>query len=350
MTTERTSAVPVYSFVIPILDEEETLHELYRRVAPVMDQMDGPCEMLIVDDGSTDGSFAIVEELERCDPRVRALRLSRNFGHQIALTAGVDASSGDAVIVMDADLQDPPEVVLELAKRWREGYDVVYAVREAREGETRFKRATARWFYRVLGRMSEVPMPFDAGDFRLVDRSAVDAIGRMREHHRYIRGMFSWVGFRHAAVHYRRAARHAGRSKFSMRKMTRFAADGIVSFSSAPLRVVMPVGFALWMSSFLAGLVLLVLKVAGAYAVPVWLAIVVGVLFLTGIQLTVLGVMGAYVGRIYDEVKQRPLYLLRDTQPPGTSTLDLDEVPTFVEAGDGRDYLKATKQRRPPDS
>jgi dolichol-phosphate mannosyltransferase len=305
----------VYSFVIPILDEEETLDELYRRVVAVMDRMDGPCEMILVDDGSTDRSPSIVAGFERCDPRVRGLRLSRNFGHQVAITAGLDHARGRAVIIMDGDLQDPPEVALDLARRWREGYEVVYAVRDERPGESRTKLATARWFYRLLGRMSEVPIPVDAGDFRLVDRCAVDAITQMREHRRYLRGMFAWVGYEHSAVHYTRAPRYAGRTKFPLRKMMAFASDGIVSFSAAPLRLTLHIGFAVSLISFLSGVLAIVLKLSGVYAVPGWASIVAGVLFLSGVQLTVLGVMGSYVARIYDEVKLRPLYLLREDGP-----------------------------------
>jgi dolichol-phosphate mannosyltransferase len=318
MTAEATSDAPEYSFVIPILDEEATLPELYRRLSEVMDALDGPCEVVLVDDGSTDTSFAVMTEIHRCDARVRPLRLSRNFGHQLAITAGLDHARGRAVIIMDGDLQDPPEVALELARRWREGHEVVYAVRDARPGESRTKIATARWFYRVLGRMSEVPLPLDAGDFRLVDRVAVDAIGNMRENHRYLRGMFAWVGYRHVAVTYARAPRHAGRTKFPLRKMMRFAADGIISFSSAPLRLTLVLGFAVSCLSILAAVGAVVVKLSGVYAVPGWASIVVGLLFLSGVQLTVLGVMGQYVARIYDEVKQRPLYLVSDWLDDGT--------------------------------
>ena len=210
--------IPEYCFVIPVLDERETLPELHRRLDAVMAQLDGPAEVVFVDDGSTDGSFAVMQDLHARDPRIKAVRLSRNFGHQIALTAGLDHALGQAVIVMDADLQDPPEVALELARRWREGYDVVYAVRDERDGESRLKLATARWFYRVIGKMSEVPIPVDAGDFRLVDRRAVDAVASMREHSRYLRGMFAWVGYDQTGVRYSRSARYAGHTKFPLRQ------------------------------------------------------------------------------------------------------------------------------------
>jgi dolichol-phosphate mannosyltransferase len=214
---------------------------------------------------------------------------------------------------MDADLQDPPEVALELAKKWREGYQVVYAVRDERAGESAAKLATARWFYRLLGRMSEVDMPTDAGDFRLVDRRAIDSVLAMREHRRYMRGMFAWVGYDQVGVHYSRAARFAGTTKYPFRKMLRFATDGIASFSAAPLRLVLNIGFAVSLLSFLAGLTTIVLKVLGVdNVVPGWASIAVALSFLSGVQLTVLGVMGEYIARIYDEVKQRPLYLVRD--------------------------------------
>jgi dolichol-phosphate mannosyltransferase len=302
----------VYTFVIPVLDERETLGELRRRLTGVMDQLDGPAEVILVDDGSTDGSFDTMCELHTLDPRFRALRLSRNFGHQIAITAGLEHARGRAVIIMDADLQDPPEVALSLAEKWREGYSVVYAVRDSREGESRVKLATANSFYRVLGRMSEVAIPLDAGDFRLVDRRVVDAVNAMPEHSRYLRGMFAWVGYDQTGVHYSRAARHAGHTKFPMRKMVRFASDGIVSFSTVPLRLTMTLGFVVSALAFLAAIVGVVAKLTGLYTVPGWASIVVSMGILGGVQLIVLGVMGQYMARIYDEVKRRPLYLLRD--------------------------------------
>jgi dolichol-phosphate mannosyltransferase len=308
----RSRVVPEYSFIIPVLNERETLPELYRRLAAVMGELDGPAEVVFVDDGSTDGSFAILQELHGRDDRVKVVRLSRNFGHQIALTAGLDHALGKAVVIMDGDLQDPPEVVLELARRWREGYDVVYAVREERAGESRFKLASAKWFYRLMGRMSGVPIPVDAGDFRLVDRRAVDAVSSMREHSRYLRGMFAWVGYDQTGVHYERSARYAGKTKFPLRKMLSFATDGIISFSAVPLRLALALGFVVSAVSTLAGVLAIILRLTDVYTVPGWASIVVGMSLLGGVQLTVLGVMGAYIARIYEEVKQRPLYLVRD--------------------------------------
>jgi polyisoprenyl-phosphate glycosyltransferase len=298
--------------VIPILDERETLPELHRRLCQMMDELDGSAEIILVDDGSTDGSFDVMGKLHEADDRVRVLRMSRNFGHQIAITAGLDHARGDAVVIMDGDLQDPPEVVPALAAKWREGFEVVYAVRDDRTGESRVKLATASWFYRVLGRMSEVGIPRDAGDFRLIDRRVVDAVKAMPEHHRYLRGMFAWVGYDQAGVHYARDARHAGRTKFPMRKMLGFATDGIVSFSTVPLRLTLVLGFLVSLAAFVLAIFAVLAKVTGAYTVPGWASITVGVALLGGVQLTVLGVMGEYIARIHDEVKQRPLYLVRD--------------------------------------
>jgi polyisoprenyl-phosphate glycosyltransferase len=303
---------PEYSFVIPVLNERETLPELHRRLSDVMDQLDGSAEVVLVDDGSTDGSFALIEEINSRDPRFKGVRLSRNFGHQIALTAGLDHAVGNAVVIMDGDLQDPPEVALELARRWREGFDVVYAVRDERDGESRMKLATAKWFYRVMGRLSEVEIPVDAGDFRLVDRRAVDAVASMREHSRYLRGMFAWVGYDQTGVRYSRSARHAGNTKFPFRRMLSFAIDGIVSFSAAPLRLALALGFVVSGLSVLAGILTIVLRLTGVYAVSGWASIVVGISLLGGVQLTVLGVMGTYIASIHEEVKRRPLYLVRD--------------------------------------
>jgi dolichol-phosphate mannosyltransferase len=277
-----------------------------------MEELAMPCEVVIVDDGSTDGTHELLAAISAEDRRYRVLRLSRNFGHQAAITAGLDHARGRAVIIMDGDLQDPPEVAVEMVARWKEGYQVVYAVRDERAGETRFKLATARWFYRLLGRMSEVRIPEDAGDFRLVDRTVVDAVGSMREHRRYLRGMFAWVGYDQVGVRYSRAVRHAGRTKFPLHRMLGFAADGIVSFSVVPLRLALNLGFLASTLSLLLGIIAVVVKIFGVYAVPGWASIVFAVGLLGGVQLVILGVMGEYIARIYDEVKRRPLYIVRD--------------------------------------
>lgn len=302
----------VYSFVVPVLDEEEILPELAARLTAVMDQLDGPAEVVLIDDGSTDGSFDVMRKLHEADARFRALRLSRNFGHQVAITAGLEHARGQAVIIMDGDLQDPPEVAVAMAEQWRAGYEVVYGVRSSREGEGRMKTATASWFYRVLRPMTEIDIPVDAGDFRLVDRRVVDAVLSMRERHRYLRGMFAWVGYDQVGVQYVRSARSSGTTKFPLRRMVGFAADGIVSFSTVPLRVTLMIGFAVSAGAFLAAIIGVLVKVTNLYTVPGWASIVVGISVLGGFQLMVLGTMGEYVARIYDEVRRRPLYLVRE--------------------------------------
>jgi dolichol-phosphate mannosyltransferase len=304
---------PTYSLVVPAHNEEGVIKELVARLGEVMDSLDGDAEAILVDDGSRDRTYELMLEATG-DPRFRLIRLSRNFGHQIALTAGVDLAAGDAVIVMDADLQDPPEVIPELAARWREGYDVVYAVREVREGETRFKRATANAFYRAFNRISEVQVPVDVGDFRLVDRRALDVFSHMRESNRFVRGMFSWIGLRQTGVLYRRQERFAGETKYPLRKMLRFAATGVISFSAAPLRAALNLGFVVSIVSFLILVWSVIIKLGGFFYVPGWTSIVVVVSFLGGIQLIVLGVIGEYIGDIHAEVKRRPLYVISELE------------------------------------
>jgi glycosyltransferase involved in cell wall biosynthesis len=268
--------------------------------------------MILVDDGSSDRSHELMLAAHGADSRIKVLRLSRNFGHQIAITAGMDLATGNAVIIMDADLQDPPEVVLEMTARWREGFDVIYGVREERPGDSPFKRATAAAFYRLFRRLSETDVPLDAGDFRLVDRRALEGFKAMRETNRYVRGMFGWIGFHQVGVRFQRAERFAGDTKYPLTKMLKFATDGIVSFSTAPLRFALKLGFLVAGLSFIFGFVALVSKLAGLYSIPGLASIAVFVSFLGGIQLVVLGLMGEYIARIHDEVKGRPLYLVRD--------------------------------------
>jgi glycosyltransferase involved in cell wall biosynthesis len=303
-------AEPTYSFVIPLYNEEEALPELHRRLAEVAGRLDGPAEFILVDDGSTDLTGEVATGLRAEDDRVKVVTLSRNFGHQLAISAGLDFASGDAVVIMDGDLQDPPEVVPKLAERWREGYDVVYAVRAARVGETRFKRGTAALFYRLMARLTKIEIPLDAGDFRLVDSRVASIVANMREPDRYLRGMFAWVGFRQTAVSYERAPRAAGEGKYSLGRMLRFAIDGLLSFSTAPLRITLASGFAIAGLAFAAGIAAIVLKIAGAYHTPGWASLIVVLSFFSGIQLIVLGTIGLYVGRIYAQGKQRPLYLV----------------------------------------
>jgi polyisoprenyl-phosphate glycosyltransferase len=306
--------VPTYSLVVPAHDEEGVIEELVARLTEVMNALDGEAEAILVDDGSRDRTHEVMLEAASADPRFRVIRLSRNFGHQIALTAGVDLAAGDAVIVLDADLQDPPEVILELAARWREGYDIVYAVREVREGETRFKRATANAFYRAFNRISDVEIPVDVGDFRLVDRRMLDVFTQMRETNRFVRGMFSWIGLRQTGVLYRRHERFAGETKYPVRRMLRFAATGIISFSAAPLRAALNLGFFVSIVSFLILVWSVIVKLGGFFIVPGWTSIVVVVSFIGGIQLIVLGVIGEYIGDIHAEVKRRPLYVISELE------------------------------------
>jgi polyisoprenyl-phosphate glycosyltransferase len=241
---------------------------------------------------------------------VKLVVLSRNFGHQLAISAGLDFASGDAIVIMDADLQDPPEVAIQLAQQWRQGYDVVYAVRSTREGESRFKRTTASLYYRLMGRLTNIQIPLDAGDFRLVDSRVAEIIANMREPDRYLRGMFAWVGFRQTAVPYERAARSAGETKYSLGRMIRFATDGLLSFSTIPLRLTLAGGFAIAGLAFAAGLAAIVLKLAGAFTAPGWASLIVVLTFFSGVQIIVLGTIGLYVGRIYAQGKHRPLYLV----------------------------------------
>ncbi len=306
--------MPTYSVVVPAHNEEGVIEELAARLTEVMDALDGDAEIILVDDGSRDRTYELMLEAASVDPRFRLIRLSRNFGHQIALTAGVDLAAGDAVIVMDADLQDPPEVILDLAARWREGYDIVYAVREVRDGETRFKRATASAFYRAFNRISEVEVPLDVGDFRLVDRRALDVFSQMRESNRFVRGMFSWIGLRQTGVPYHRHERFAGETKYPLRKMLRFAATGVVSFSAAPLRAALNLGFFVSIVSFVILVWSVIVKVGGFFNVPGWTSILVVVCFIGGIQLVVLGVIGEYIGDIHAEVKRRPLYVISELE------------------------------------
>ncbi len=303
-----------YSIVIPIFNEEESFGALVGRLGEVLDRLDGPAEVVLVDDGSRDGSYQLMVAANERDPRFKIVQLSRNFGHQIAITAGMDVAAGQAVIVMDADLQDPPEVILEMAARWQEGFEVVYAVRERRDGETLFKRKTATLFYGIQRRLAEIEQPVEVGDFRLVDRRALDAFLLMRERNRYVRGMFSWVGFRQTAVPYARASREAGESKYPLRKMLRLAFDGFVGFSTAPLKLSLALGLLMAGASVLYGVVAIAMKLAGLSLVPGYASLLVTITFLSGVQLIVIGMVGQYVARIYDEVRARPLYLVREAR------------------------------------
>jgi polyisoprenyl-phosphate glycosyltransferase len=301
-----------YSIVVPIYNEEKSFSELIEQLDKVMALLDGSAEVVLVDDGSRDSSYELMLAVSKEDSRFKVVKLARNFGHQIAITAGMDAAAGRAVIVMDADLQDPPHVILEMAAKWREGYEVVNAVREQREGETPFKKTTAGLFYRLLRRMADTEQPVNVGDFRLVDRKALDAFLQMREHNRYVRGMFSWIGFRQVAVFYVRAPRQAGTSKYPLRKMMGLASDGFVGFSTAPLRFMLVAGAFLAIGAIGYGMLAIALKLAGLPYVPGYASLLVTITFLSGIQLIVIGTVGQYVARIYDEVRDRPLYLVSE--------------------------------------
>jgi glycosyltransferase involved in cell wall biosynthesis len=305
---------PTISLIAPVYNEEPVLHELYRRVKEVMDKTGEAWELVLVNDGSRDRSGEIIAELHALDARVKGFSFSRNFGFQVAVTAGLDHASGDAVVLTDADLQDPPEVIPEMIAKWREGYDVVYGVRASREGETWFKRFTAAAFYRLIDRITGIDIPLDTGDFRLMDRRVVDAIRLMPERNRFLRGMVPWVGFRQAGVRYDRKARFAGESKFSsVRKMLPFALNAITGFSYFPLQLATYLGFAIAGLSVLAILTVILLRLFSPDAALLGQATtLVVVLFLGGVQLISLGIIGEYLGRIYDEVKQRPLYLVKE--------------------------------------
>ena len=304
------------SFVIPVRDEEEGLPELHRRLDTVARDIQAETEFIFVDDGSTDRSREVLSELHGRDQRVKLLCLARNFGHQLAITAGLDFATGDAVVIMDADLQDPPEVVLEMIPLWREGYEVVHASRNRREGESRLKLWTAHHFYRVMHRLSDVDFPVDTGDFRLVDRRVADIVRGMREPDRYLRGMFAWVGFRQTSVTYDRDQRFAGRTKISWSNMISFAIDGILGFSVAPLRFILGLGFVISLASIAMGIAAIVLKLSGGLPPggQGWASLTVLVSFLAGVQLVVLGMIGLYVARAYEQGKNRPLYLVASAE------------------------------------
>lgn len=304
----------VFTFVSPVHNEAGNLEELYRRLATVMDDTRQPCEAILVDDGSVDGSLNIMQAIHRRDPRFKLLVLSRNFGHQAAITAGLDAAQGRAIIVMDSDLQHPPEAVPNLIAHWREGFEVVNAERVDRSGEGLFKRWSARAFYWLLGHLSNTEIPPNVGDFRLVDRKALNTFLSMPESNRYLRGMFSWIGFRQITVPYEYHARHAGESKYTLRRMLAFSVDGIVSFSRVPLEVALHMGILVATLSFVVGVVNIIAKFTFASTVPGWLSVVTLVAFIGGVQLLILGVIGTYMGRIYDEVKRRPLYIVRHAE------------------------------------
>ena len=312
---------PVLSVVVPVFNEEGNLAELHRRLAAVLPSVVDSWEIVFVDDGSRDRSWQLIRDLAAADPHVRGVRFSRNFGHQMAFAAGLDHALGEAVVIMDADLQDPPELIPELVARWRAGHEVVYAVRTRREGETLFKKLTAKLFYRLLRRITQVEIPVDTGDFRLMGRRALEAFRRLPERHRFTRGLVAWVGFSQVGVPYARAARKAGETNYPLRKMLRFAVDAITSFSHVPLQLATWLGFLTSLFAFAYIVVVVVLKFVGI-SWPGYTSLMAAILFLGGVQLVMIGLLGEYLGRVYDEVKGRPLYLVQDTvgSDPGPRT------------------------------
>ncbi|PFK42203.1 glycosyltransferase [Bacillus cereus] len=301
------------SVVVPMYFEEEVAQECYNRLKSVMIQNNINYEFVFVNDGSTDRTMEILKEIAANDYRAKVVNFARNFGHQTAVTAGIDCASGDAIVIIDADLQDPPEVIPELIAKWEEGYEVVYAKRKQRKGETWFKLLTAKYFYRFLNYMSDIDIPKDTGDFRIIDRKVADVFKQMTERNRFIRGMMSWVGFSQTYVEYERDERFAGETKYPLKKMIKFASDGIIAFSTKPLRIVMTLGL---MSVFISILVLLytvIIKVIGQDIQTGWASIMVAITFFSGIQLLGLGIVGQYIARIYDESKNRPIYIVKET-------------------------------------
>lgn len=305
-------AAPKFSIIAPIYNELENLPVLYSRIKEVMGQTEEEWELILIDDGSRDGSTDKIRELGQLDSRVKPVIFARNFGHQIAVTAGLDYSRGDAVIIIDADLQDPPEVILDLVAKWREGYEVVYAVRAEREGETWFKKTTAALFYRLIYRITDVKIPLDTGDFRLLDRKVVNVMCKMRERHRFLRGMATWVGYKQIGVEYNRAARFAGKTKYPFKKMLKLALNAVTGFSYFPLQVATYLGFLAAGLSIIAIPVVIILRMTSSPQFTGQATTLIVVLFLGGIQLISLGIIGEYIGRIYDEVKGRPLYIVAE--------------------------------------
>jgi len=302
---------PIYSIIAPIFNESGNIQELYHRLRDVLDSTGESWEIILVDDGSTDDSADLIRQYADQDARVKPVIFARNFGHQIAVTAGLDYSQGDAVVIIDSDLQDPPEVILDLISKWKEGYQVVYAVRAEREGESWFKLFTASLFYRLITSITDVKIPLDAGDFRLFDRKVVNVLNQMRERHRFLRGMSTWVGFRQTGVPYRRAARQVGETKYPFRKMFRLAINAVTSFSYFPLQLATYIGFIAAGLSILSIPVVIAIRLWGTETPLLGQATtLIAVLFLGGAQLISLGILGEYIGRLYDEAKGRPLYIV----------------------------------------
>jgi glycosyltransferase involved in cell wall biosynthesis len=314
-TGSGSSDTPEISVVLPVYNEESGLPETYRRVKAVLAGTGMTHEIIFVNDGSRDGSWQRILDLANADRTVKAVSLSRNFGHQITITAGIDISSGATVVVMDSDLQDPPELIPTLYAKYREGFDVVYAQRRKRDGETWFKRVTATAFYRLIRRMSTIEIPLDTGDFRLMSRRVVEDLKRLQEQSRFVRGLVTWVGYNQTPVFYDRDRRYGGETKYPLSKMIKFALDGITGFSSQPLRLASHAGLFFALASMALMVALTIYRFAGGSGlIPGWTSLAVAVLFLGGLQLLAIGILGEYIGRIYEESKRRPLYLVRESK------------------------------------
>ena len=315
MAVMRASAhwASLLSVIVPCFNEEAVVPETHARLRQAIDAIEAiDFELVYVDDGSQDGTLALLRDIQRNDGDVRVIALSRNFGHQLAVSAGLAEARGDAVVVIDADLQDPPSVIVEMIERWRDGVDVAYGVRSERSGETVFKRWSAKAFYRLIAKISDIDIPLDTGDFRLMDRKVVDAVLAMPERDRLLRGMVAWAGFRQEPVYYHRDARYAGETKYPLRRMLRLAVDGMVSFSVLPLRLATWLGFLAAALSVLGIGYALVLRLFTDTWITGWTALIIAILFMGGVQLVLIGVLGEYLGRVYGEVKRRPLYFVKE--------------------------------------
>ncbi|MCL6456407.1 MAG: glycosyltransferase family 2 protein [Gorillibacterium sp.] len=306
-----------FSIVVPVYNEQEVISETYRRLSEVMQRQPESYELVFVNDGSRDRTAEIVRGFALEDNTVRLIDFSRNFGHQVAISAGMDYAAGDAIVVIDADLQDPPEVILEMITKWKQGYDVVYGKRLKRKGETFFKKATAKMFYRLLRSMTTVDIPVDTGDFRLIDRKVCDVLRNLKEKNRYVRGLVSWVGFKQTSVEYVREERFAGETKYPLKKMIRFALDGITSFSYKPLKLATYLGMTVSLVSFVYLVIIILQKLFTNSAEIGWTSTVAILLFFNGMILMLMGVIGEYIGRIYEETKDRPLYIVREASGYG---------------------------------
>ncbi len=346
-TAPASPAVPVLSVVVPAYNEQEVLPEFHRRTVAALDALDVTYEIIYVNDGSRDSTMEVLRGLHAADPRAVVVSLSRNFGKEAAMTAGFEHARGQAVVIIDSDLQDPPELIGKLMEGWREGYDMVYARRRRRDGESFIKKLTAKSFYRVIRSVSRVQIPTDTGDFRLLSRRAVDALLKLREEHRFMKGLFSWIGFKQKAVEYDRDARFAGVTKWNYWKLWNYAIEGITSFTIAPLKVATYLGFFVALFSFLYAAFVIYKTIAYGESVAGYPSLMVVILFLGGVQLLFIGVLGEYVGRTFNEVKGRPLYfvgeLLREDEPAGNG-----DTPRFLAKGDSPVFVdSAARAPRP---